>query len=498
MSTIASFYTTDLEATTALVLDRSGFLDSVTDAVNYEDKDNNAAKMVSILGTGAYFSILSVLLQDADATIRNKAFLALGNLIASDNDAVAKSAVKYAYNAISEMKNRRSPDIIHGLAYVLGNLAQYFARRGDHLAFPSAKPCYSSVVTRLAKEIVSADTPAKALRDLLWVFKHLKAPTAVDTQTLIAILKKKEKKTFKTALYLLGEQVSELDFASCKEESDFTLCEELYDYLSFAIDTEFKAPFNTLVEHLWILSNLLVEPGMGSKFFQDGVDYTYSLYEDVLTIIRLGENRRAIPEAVWVLANALHHVKDLSTLSHFQLTEVADVLRMFLSMDIGGAQVQREATATIARIEAEITARTAPVAEPETTTVYDDYNYDNYNDNNNYDEADFGPADMEIDEVFNYPCEIPCAPTTLPSLSIFNPPSAITLLQRKTVHEFTSETVYNLIRSVEANNLQFTPIPTGTTLTVEDLKALEQRGYSIVRGMVGINPAITVALYGTA
>ena len=106
---------------------------------------------------------------------------------------------------------------------------------------------------------------------------------------------------------------------------------------------------------------------------------------------------------------------------------------------------------------------------------------------------------MEIDEGFNYPCEIPCAVAPpMPSLSIFNPPSAVTLLLRKTVQEFTSETVYNLIRSVETNNLQFTPIPTGTTLTVEDLKSLEARGYVIVRGSIGINPAITLALYGTA
>ena len=176
-SSIASFYTTDLEATTALVLDRSSFLDSVTDAVTYEDKDANAAKMVSILAAenSAFLSVFPALLTDVDVKIRNKAYLALGNLIASDNYAMAQVMLKCAHNAIVNKKFVFTKETANGIAYVLTNMATRFKQWPNVKEIPNIAVCAESPILLYAKTYLTADLPASVKRDMLWVFKKLLA-----------------------------------------------------------------------------------------------------------------------------------------------------------------------------------------------------------------------------------------------------------------------------------------------------------------------------------
>jgi hypothetical protein len=209
-SSIAPFYTTDLEATTALVLDRSGFLDSVTDAVTYEDKDNNAAKMLSILATenSAFLSVFPALLTDVDVEIRNKAYLALGNLIASDNYAIAQVALKCAYNAVVNNKFVFTKETANGIAYVLTNMAMRFKQWPNVKEIPNIAVCAESPILLYAKTYLTADLPASVKRDMLWVFKKLKS-SLLEPTFLINLLEQEEKKTFRIALHMLGEQVSD-------------------------------------------------------------------------------------------------------------------------------------------------------------------------------------------------------------------------------------------------------------------------------------------------
>jgi hypothetical protein len=487
-STVAPFYTSDLEAMTALVLNRSSFLDSVTDAVTHEGKNSDATKMVSVLEKNAFLSLMPAFLTDADINIRKKAYLALGNLIASDNRAVAEVAFKCAYNALVDDKFVFTAETAPGISYVLANLAMRIAKWSNVKDILGNALYIKAPIALYVKEHLTTELSASVKHDLLWVFKHLERPcwktsAKLDPLLLISILEEEQKKTFKLALHLLGDQVADDQFfeSHCFEET--------YDYLSYTLQKD-KVPFDTTVEHLWMLSNLVTESGMGLLFLQDE-----DLFDAIATLIRLDDSVATTVEAVFVIMNSLHHV-NLHDLAQFRLFEVRDLLSGFVKDNIGRANFRAEVETMLTKVDAEIRARfppSTPVVEPEEEddTVYEEYGADMEID---YDSAWYPTASERAETIFSEaqpPCEIP-------AFSIFNPPSAVDLLRKKIIFEFTSATVFNLIQSLEANNLQFTPIPDGTTLTVEDLKALETRGYVIVRGAIGINPTITLALYGSA
>lgn len=468
---------------TALVLDRSSFLDSVTDAVTYEDKKSEAAKMVAVLEKTAFLSLMPVFLTDADSNIRKKAFLALGNLIASTNRAVAEAAFKCAFNALTSKKFVFTTETAAGIAYTLANMAMRINQWSNIKDILGAPLCIKTPIALYAKEHLTADLPSTVKHDLLWIYKRLEAPcwktsAKLDPRLLISILEQTEKKTFKAALHLLGEQVADDKFfeSHCFEET--------YNYLWDTLQKT-EAPFGTTVEHLWMLSNLVTESGMGLQFLQDE-----EFFDAVSDHIRLSEDDRVVSEAVYVIVNSLAHV-NLKNLAQFTLFDVRDVLQDFLQIGAGSSKIQKEADATLDKVEAEINARypPTPVVEEE-DTVYEENGVDLEVD---YDSTWY-PTASERAEAIYAEAQPPCE---LPAFTIYNPPCAVDLLRKKIIFEFTSLTVYNLIMSVEANNLQFTPIPEGTSLTVEDLKALETRGYTIVRGCIGINPTISLAMYGS-
>ena len=486
---VSPFYTTDLEAMTALVLNRSAFLDSVTDAVTYEDKKPEAAQMVAVLEKNAFLQLMPAFLSDADISIRNKAYLALGNLIASNNRTVAEAAFKCAYNALKDNKFVFTAETARGIAYILANMALRFSQ------WPNAKDILGVVLYAdapllfCAKRNLTADLPSSAKKDLLWVFKKLKS-SLLEPTLLMSILEREEKNTFKLALYLLGEKVSSNKFfeSHCFEET--------YDYLSGMLLKD-ESPFGTTHEHLWMLSNLVTESGMGLQFLQDE-----DLFEAVAKRIRLGEDNAVVTESVWVICNSLAHVQ-LADLSSFRLFEVCDALQVFLQGDHGSPLIRDEAEIYLQNVEAEINNRyppTTPVVEPE--TVYDDFTFHGVKyevkcsppttpvvePETVYDDFTFHEEDYTLRTEMQPPC-------VCPGFTIYNPPSAATLLQKNIIYEFTSVTVFDLIKSLESNNLQFTPIPAGTKLTVEDLAALETRGFTIIRGHIGINPALSKAMY---
>lgn len=477
-SFIAPFYSSDLEAMTALVLNRSQFLDSVTDAVTYEDKMPDAAKMVSVLEKNAFLSLIPAFLTDADTSIRKKAYLALGNLIASDNRAVAEVAFKSAYGAFLTKKFDFANDA-HGVAYVLGNMALRIKQWPEFYA-NNLDICVTDILL-YAKCHLTADLPSPVKHDLLWIFRQLDCAWMLTASRLIELLNQKEKKTFRTALYLLGELVS----ADICPDDTVT---PVYNYLEEALAKQ-VTPFKTKHEHLWMLSNLVLEDGVAKDFFDD-----QGFFDVVANVIRLDKDERSVIEAVYVIVNCLTRVPPRD-LTHFRLLEVQDLLTIFLDHEFGRANFRTEVRDMLDKVNESVTARYVPVEVPRTdddeSTVYEETGMDMEIDY----EASWVPTGSEQAEAEIYAQAQP--PCELPSFTIYNPPSAFELLRKRTVYEFTSATVYNLITALEANNLAFTPIPEGTTLTVEDLKILETRGFVIVRGSIGINPALTLAFYGT-
>jgi hypothetical protein len=108
-------------------------------------------------------------------------------------------------------------------------------------------------------------------------------------------------------------------------------------------------------------------------------------------------------------------------------------------------------------------------------------------------------TDMEIDEDASWVIDdkpIPHIESNIPcEISMFTPPTALELLTKGFVPKKTSKVVYDLIRSVEANNLNYTPVPKDALLGVDDLMALEERGFSIQNGYVGISTRILYSYY---
>lgn len=75
---------------------------------------------------------------------------------------------------------------------------------------------------------------------------------------------------------------------------------------------------------------------------------------------------------------------------------------------------------------------------------------------------------------------------------IHKPPYAFELILRKKAHPCTSQLVYDLIMSAATDG--FAPLPTDALLSVKDLAALEERGFSISRGYIVTNPNAGMAL----
>jgi hypothetical protein len=463
-STISPFYTTDLEVLKALMLDRSSFLDSVTDAVNYEGTKSDAAKMVAVLEKNAFLQLMPAFLTDADISIRNKAYLALGNLIASNNQAVAEAAFKCAYNALKDNKFALSAETARGVAYVLANMALRFSQWPNAKEIQGAVLCDKAPLLLCAKRNLTTDLHSSVKKDLLWVFKRLKS-SLLEPTLLISLLEQEEKSTFKLALHLLGDQVSSDTFfeSHCFEPT--------YEYLRGMLLKD-AAPFGTTHEHLWMLSNLVTEGDMGQMFLEDE-----ELFEAVANHIQLGEDSALVSESVWVISNSLAHTQ-LKDLSHFRLFEVCNVLQVFLQGDHGSSMIRDAAESHLQKVEAEINKRFPPMT-PFIEPMADYYEYIMHEEDNTL------PAE-------------PQSPSKCPGFTIYNPPSAFDLLRKNLIFDMTSATVFDLITTLEANDLQFTPIPEGTTLTVDDLAALETRGFVIRRGCIGINPALTLAVYNSA
>jgi len=462
-SNVSSFYVSDVEIFKAVMLDRSSFLDSVTDAVTYEDKNSDATKMISILSNNAFLSLMPALLTDADINIRNKAYLALGNLIASNNRDMSVAALNCAYKALTDKKFVFTTETSHGIAFILTNMAMRYARWAQW--FPNANVNKNDVLL-YAEEHLTADLPASVKRDLLWVFKELKSHFLLEPTLLITLLEQQQKKTFSTALRFLGDIVSDDKFF----ESHCFM--PTYNYLRGML-LKNEAPFGTTLDHLWMLSNLVTESGMGLTFLQD-----YDLFEAVTDRIRHSKENLVVSEAVWVLLNSLVHV-DLKDLSHFCVLDTHDVILDFLRGNRGTPIVRKEAPLACSKLMDFITTRYLPADDVE--DVEEDEEYE--------DEEEIWYPATASEEAAHPPCEIS-------GFTLYNPPSAADLLQKRIVRGVTSAAVFNLVQILEANNLQFTPIPDDMALTAEDLKALETRGYAISGGRIGINPVLSMAFYG--
>jgi hypothetical protein len=470
-----TFYTTDLDVMIAFINDRSKFLDTVVDALIDEGRNANAAKMVAVLGEGSFFRFLPALLVD-NAEVRPKVLLALGNLISSDNTAVAKEAFKIAEDNFLVIRDCLGDKAtVRSAAYVIHSLAAYLAVNGRN--FNKAFIIYTLVDT--AMEWIARQQNIEVVdKDLLFVIWKFGDCTDVPTDRLLGLLDSSYKWVRRVALSMLTDQLSREDF-------DATYCDEVYDYLRSLMTDGKKRSEAKRHELAWAFSNLVTEDGMADVFFKD------SQLVDTVIENMLSDYSNVAVENVMILANAVEKA-DMTTLTGNFLRRLHSVIVQFkreeVSQDTKVNTAVKEAIKTLSdTISAHAKAEQAvlqALKEPMPTPIHVPTLCIAQN------PAVVSYVELENDAAWNNKTA-PYAEFNLPcERDDHLPPTAYELLAKTFPRKPTSKVVYDLIRSVEANSNSYTPVPKDTRLTIDDLTTLEELGYSIVRGCVGISTSV--------
>lgn len=481
----------------AFVTDRSTFLDTVTDAIEFESSDPKAQKMIELLaGNTAFLLTIPALLNDKDHSVRSKTCLALGNLIASDNNkmstmafGIAKRSVKYILNCFEDAAT------VDGAAYVVHNIALRLSGQKDEA---TAELC--ATILDAAKANIGRDIRISAARDLLYAIKRVGSYKDAPTAVLLKLIRSNSKSAQRIALDMLADQISEENF-------DDAFLVPSYDCLRDHILSK-RDTFDSFVWRagVWAFANLMTEDGMADRFVQDE-----QMLDKMIAISAVNPSYYARSEAAWSLVNAtvkgtisvftddvMHKI--YNALHTFQGKERKDG---FLSTHLGEA-IREAETLLVDEMASIMYGWKRPFSSNSTNDVpmeidsdaasglpagpmknyidvgawakavsYEDQGYETYD----AAAAAAAAAEMEEEEYEdeNYA------------------PSAMELLAYEADFGHASPTVCSLIDSVARNNNAFTPIPETVTLTVADLRALECRGFIIVRGALGINPLLTTA-----
>ena len=289
MSSVSSaFPTSNLEVCSAFVLDRSNFLDNIVDAVQIEDYNQDAQKMLELVRSNQLINVIARCLTDKDAAITSKALLALGNLIASDDSNVRSDAFAVAAKALDTLRVLgQDADQAAGVAFVLRNLAT-FRTTDDDVPI-------ESVITDMINLYTKQAAVHRVLSDVLWAATTIGCYKDIDTDSLLSILLVPHKKTRFPALNLLGDQISEDVFPSRHHERTYVI-------LTTLLLTKEYGCAKGLHLLLWALSNLVVEGDYGKRFLTDA-DVRDRIVK--LSSCRSERKWNIAREATWVLVNAI-------------------------------------------------------------------------------------------------------------------------------------------------------------------------------------------------
>lgn len=473
----------------AFVLDRSKFLDTVTDAVTYEAQDPAAERMIALLENQTFLLTIPALLCDKDLTVRNKAFLALGNLIASDNRKIAQMSFGVAAKGFKYVERGfTDKETFAGAAYVLHNLAvrirDWKELGQDHLK--------SLVVDTAAAKLRAEDCMVMATRDLLHTVHMIGKATDAPTEVLIQLLSKKAKRLlsekakgiYHTALKMLGEQISEENFKLVHVRPTYDCYRNLI----------VGGTHNSFVWHelLWGFSNIVVEEGMADIFLAD-----HDVREEIITIATMHTTYNEEAEATWTLLNAVSKA-DVTLPPIDILHAIVDAIQTFLAnYDLNKGRIYKSAQEVLEKINTEFERRFPPVDEDTESETDEDVIMAEAD----APEDDYEAMWREITEECcgacpptDLPCELP--PLTPAPVVEYYPLTAVQILDSGRNYGFTSRVVAELINSVAASNGAFTPLPDNIVLTKADLAAIESRGFTIIRGNIGINSLLSTAFYG--
>lgn len=452
---------TELKLRTDFILDRMKFLDTVCDAVMYEDQPEKRA-VLDLLLKNEYPSIIGRVVAGAvNADERDQALWTLAVLLGSDSEdvrAAANEACQGVRDTIFQaLKEPGNAEMQRSAAYLLFNWLKRFGTNEED----------EQVLRLVDSGFVRGVANGKIRADLLWAIAAALTRTRAGhkaAREVVDLLREAGKREFAPLLEAFVEICSEDEkgqtaFATADHQAVFDLFEHLLIGANLSVEDRFKV--------LWALSNFVCEPEAADQFFGRSAlrAEIQGFCEDNHAGIRM--------EAAWVLCNAVARTTDA-----------------IVEEEIGSDYGLRYA---LCAVEADLAKKGRlykSIHETLDRLSHLEVLYTPL-------ECDCGCEDEETVEAeaeteVNYPCERPSAAEfNLPVATTEAPlPSALELLVAP-ANRNGSATLRGLVYSLKnAGATGWVPVPAGTMLTIEDLTLMSSLGYTIASGYFGVNPYI--------
>jgi hypothetical protein len=281
----------------AFIKDRTKFLKTIVEAVNCESTNIDAQNCVKLFEDSPIFRFLPSLIAENNEICENS-FLALGNLISSDNKTVAYVAAHTAFNHFKLIKecfnNHETAKAASYIVYALSNLELTIDQK--------------NTLIDLAKIHVKSNTSQIAF-EMLEIIKNFGDCYDIPIDLLLKFANLPKVKIQKWALQLISDQVSNNKF-------DTTYSKKVYDYLRSLILTS-----NNIIA-AFTLANLMTIDNNGDYLFTDN-DFLNS----ITTIMQQNVAAKNI-EYCWILLNSFHTVNK-SKLNDDTLTKLETALKLF-------------------------------------------------------------------------------------------------------------------------------------------------------------------------
>lgn len=471
MSSVTVSSYSDLDARTEFVLNRVGFLQSVTTVLQHENTPENTQK-VAVWRDNNYIPLIVRSIMDPTEEIYDHAIWATGNLLASDDTRV----VTMTRAAITDDLLKRlvrmagsvplSPFVRNGILYLFKNFSDYEMPR-----------FFTEAIGGSLLKIMLTDkrgvVTLEARIDFLETVKNIakKDPSAIDELLLIEALSNPDQSRHHSQLFHIVRTLVEQESMISPLGID-----RLMTYFTKQLSASASADNNTNItrhEMLWNLSNIMTEPAAPACFAGEHKELkslVESIAWDELVSHKEDANNVVGYEALFVLVNYVYGAKHMSEEFQKNVANDDDLATLFgTCMVHDSAKVVAVARQGFDLISQMISTFCPdkysevieePVVEESVETHWDESSADN-------------TVKSESDTV----CEKP-----VPSAS-----DLVLGARRGNTSAAVRRVVSLLVNSPVGEWIE---VPSDWTLTISDLTTLQHLGYTIKDGYVGINPEI--------
>lgn len=462
-SVIASSYS-DLDARTDFVLNRVGFLESVPSVMEHEHTPENKQKL-AVWRDNNYIPLIVRSIMDPNQEIYDRAIWATGNLLGSDDAEVA--AMTRA--AITD-------DLLKRLVYMTGCYTlTSTVRNGIHYLFSNLShyemPRFftEAIGNSLLKKImlVLVMNP-KAQIDFLETVKNIakKDPSAVNVTLLIDALFNPKLSQNHSRLFHIISTIAEHDSMICPLGIS-----QLMTYFTKQLSA--SAADNTGInrqEMLWVLSNIMTEPTAPAFFVCDHKELK-SLVESIawkeLVTDKEDADEDVGYEALFSLVNCVSGAKHMSEKFDKIIANDDNLVALFETCTVH----HNKKVAAVAREGFDLISQMISTLYPDIKVPVETQCEDESCDK----------SDTETDTQNDVKCETVCE-KPVPSAS------DLVLGERRGKESGAVRRVVGLL--VNSPVGEWVEVPSDWTLTISDLTTLQNLGYTIKDGYVGINPKI--------